>query len=175
MTHFSYRYIRLPDREFTFEADLLEASTRRIILAAPLFPSAPIRIEGETVLDRGYEAVWFLWKGAAYDLARVYRSDGVFTGYYADALEPVYWEGTDPQTLEPIVDLFLDIWITPEGRTTVLDEDELEAAVGSGVLSPARAGAARATIKRLQGAVVDGTFPPPEVRAYARTSPYQQP
>lgn len=167
MTAFSYTYIRPPNRAHTYQADLLEATSDLIILRAPLMPSRPVEIGGVIVLDRGYLATWFLFNGYPYDVARVERPDGSLTGFYADALEPVHWEGADPFTLQPITDLFLDLWIAPDGQMTVLDVDELSAAIRSGAVTAEQAETARSAIAELQTEVQAGRFPPPAVRTFS--------
>lgn len=112
------------------------------------------------MLADGYWAVWFLFKDRPYDVARFYRPDGVWTGYYADVLEPVRWRGADPHTLEPLVDLFLDLWIAPDGRYLVLDEDEFEQAARSGHLNAEQIATARSTLDQLVGEVESWAFPP---------------
>lgn len=49
-------------------------------------------------------------------------------------------------TLEPIVDLFLDLWIAPVGRFEVLDEDEFEEAVARGILTEQQTDRARSVL-----------------------------
>ena len=145
---------------------LLEANDELIIVSHESSPSKPLIHSGEVVLDKGYGAVWFLFKGRPYDLGRFYRPDGTWTGYYADILEPVRWRGSDPRTLEPIVDLFLDLWIAPDGRYVVLDEDEFEEAIAAGRLSQAQIDHARRILREVVAATERGTFPPPVVREF---------
>lgn len=120
------------------------------------------------MIGAGYQAVWFLFKGEPFDLGRFYRPDGSWTGIYVDILEPVSWRGADPTTLEPLVDLFLDIWITPEKAFQVLDEDEFTAACAAGSLTAAQDRSACATLARLLTEIRSGTFPPPEVWSFDR-------
>ncbi len=121
---------------------------------------------GEIVLDSGYWAVWFLFKDRPFDVGRFYRPDGTWTGYYADILEPVRWEGADPTTLEPIIDLFLDLWIAPDGRYVVLDEDEFAAAASRGSLTREQTVHARSVLQNLLGATERGEFPPAVVKEF---------
>jgi len=114
----------------------------------------------------GYWAVWFLFKDELFDVARLYRPDGTWTGYYADVLEPVRWSGDDPWSLDPIIDLFLDLWIAPDGGRVVLDEDEFEQAVASRYLSERQASQARKTLDELWEFTARGSFPPPTVRSF---------
>lgn len=162
----TYEFIRPPDRRYTFESDLLDSNANYIVLSNDLQPSKPLSVGGQEVLATGYHAVWFLFNGHAYDVARVYRPDGTFSGYYADVLEPVHWDDSNPETLAPIVDLFLDLWVTPAGEYLVLDEDEFAEATSRKVLTPDQAAHARSTLDALITATVAGTFPPPVVRGY---------
>lgn len=163
---FTFHFVRPPDRDYTFHSTLLAADHRHIVLTHEAFPSQPLHVDGEEVMGSGYTAVWFLFQGEPYDVARFYRPDGTWTGYYADVLEPVHWDGADPRTLQPLVDLFLDLWVTPEGRRLVLDEDEFGAAAANGVLSPQQVEQAQATLQALLTATARGDFPPEEVKSF---------
>jgi predicted RNA-binding protein associated with RNAse of E/G family len=114
----------------------------------------------------GYEAVWFLFKDEPFDVGRFYRPDGRWTGYYVDMLEPVRWQHSAPETLEPIVDLFLDLWIAPDGGFTVLDDDEFEEALAGGHITEAQAQLARETLARLVKSTQRGRFPPQIVKDF---------
>ncbi|GAC1397290.1 MAG: hypothetical protein NVSMB52_10940 [Chloroflexota bacterium] len=78
----------------------------------------------------------------------------------------MWWDGSDPATLRPIVDLFLDLWIAPDGGYVVLDEDEFEKAVADSVLTDGQASSALQTSQSLVEAVVGGQFPPDSVRVF---------
>jgi predicted RNA-binding protein associated with RNAse of E/G family len=162
----TYEFVRPPDRRYRFSGDLLHIDHQVIVLSSHLQPSKPISYGGDEVLASGYSAVWFLYNGQPWDVARVYAPDGRFTGYYADVLEPVRWAEADPTTLQPIVDLFLDVWIAPDGSYAVLDEDEFEEAVTEGSVTESQASAARSALRDLRDAVSRGDFPPPRVRDF---------
>lgn len=163
---FTFAFIRPPDRRVTFESTLIEATEGHIILAHRITPSAPLEYQGEVVMGNGYWAVWFLFKGQPYDVARVYRPDGTWTGYYADVLEPVHWDGNNPHSLPPLVDLFLDLWIAPDGEFEVLDEDELQAAIEGGTISGQQAAQARDVLAHMIAATRSGDFPPRLIRDF---------
>jgi predicted RNA-binding protein associated with RNAse of E/G family len=127
----------------------------------------PLVLEGSDVIGDNYRAVWFLVKGEGWDIAAVYRPDGAHTGYYVDVLDPVIWSDAEPGTLLPIVDLFLDIWIWPDGRYQVLDEDEFAEAVSQGWISPRQRDHALRVLGELETGIRQGTFPPREVREIA--------
>lgn len=162
----SYELIRLPDRRYTFTGKLLHADESMIVVDAQVTPSRPLVIEGREVIGNDYRAVWFLFKGEPWDIGRFYRPDGELTGYYADALQPVQWQDDDPSTLEPLVDLFLDLWVGVDGSVRVLDEDELQEAIENGAIDEARAARARQVISELLTAARAGTFPPDVVRGF---------
>ena len=147
-------------------SDLLQATNNMIVVATDLAPSKPVEYLGEIVMDAGYRAVWFLFKDQPYDIGRVYRPDGTWMGYYADVLEPVRWNGSDPATLEPIIDLFLDLWIAPDGRFEVLDEDEFEEAGVRGNITAHQIDHARRVLQDLVHATQRGSFPPAVVKEF---------
>lgn len=161
-----FRFVRPPGREYVYTARLIGADASILVLDQVVTPSSPLLIDGNEVLAAGYRAVWFLFQGAPYDVARVYRPGGEWTGYYVDVLEPVHWTGADPPTLEPIVDLFLDLWVSPDSRYWVLDEDEFEAAARSGILTDDQACHAHDTLAACIGDIARGDFPPAVVRNF---------
>lgn len=123
-------------------------------------------VGGDVAIQPGSLAVWFLYKGRCWDIARVYDAAGSFRGYYVDAVEPLYWKDQDGDTLLPIVDLFLDLWLWPEGGATILDEDELEAATVAQTISASQIELAKHTVATLVRDAKAGRFPPTEVRRY---------
>ena len=162
----TFDFIRPPDRRVSIRSLLLDATDTTIVLALELSPHRPVDYCGETVMDVGYWAVWFLFKGRPFDIGRVYRPDGTWTGYYVDVLEPVQWEASDPNTLEPIIDLFLDLWIAPDGKYMVLDEDEFEEAISLGHLTGEQVDHARSVLQELVEATEREEFPPAVVREF---------
>jgi predicted RNA-binding protein associated with RNAse of E/G family len=164
----SFELIRPPDRRYTFHYPLVEADDRHIILAHEAYPSKPLHVQGEEVMGSGYPVVWFLFKDEPFDVGRFYRPDGAWTGYYVDILEPVRWQNANPHSLEPLVDLFLDLWITPDGEHLVLDEDEFAVAAANGYLTDEQVRHAQETLQRLISAISRNEFPPPLVRAFHR-------
>lgn len=162
----AFDFIRAPDRRFSFRSLLLCVTDDIIVTAHELSPSKPVEYLAHTVLDAGYWGVWFLFKDRPFDVGRFYRPDGTWTGYYADVLEPVRWEGADPTTIEPIVDLFLDLWIAPDGRHLVLDEDEFEEAISLGHLKSEQIEHARGVLQELIQATEREEFPPAVVKEF---------
>lgn len=156
-------YHRPPDRTELFVQTLVRRSDDCIITFMPATPLArPVRVGGAVVLEEGSPAIWFTWPGRMHDVGSFHDRQGRLTGYYANVLTPVHfhspleWETTD---------LFLDVWVDGRGGT-ILDEDELAAALDAGAIDAGLAAAARAEADRLLGAARAGAFPPREVRAW---------
>lgn len=162
----TFEFVRPPDRRVRMDSRLLHAADDVIITAHQASPSKPVEHLGEVVLDKDYWAVWFLFKDRPFDVGRFYRPDGAWTGYYVDVLEPVRWVGTDPATLEPMVDLFLDLWIAPSGEFIVLDEDEFEEAIDQKRLRHDQIVHARRVLEDLIQVTQRGAFPPAVVKNF---------
>ncbi|HSG46956.1 MAG TPA: DUF402 domain-containing protein, partial [Longimicrobiales bacterium] len=104
-------YRRPPNRVQVFEQTLIhDGADVKVTLARDL-PYEPMRIEGEVVLEPGSDVVWFTFPGRWHDIGRFHRADGTFTGLYANLLTPPVLDGTEWDT----TDLFLDVWLTPDG------------------------------------------------------------
>jgi uncharacterized protein len=166
----AFDYVRPGDHRITFEASLLHADRDVVIMSHAAHPSKPLYHAGQPVIESGYAVVWFLFKGEPYDIGRFYRPDGTWTGYYIDILQPVQWSEDDALSIDPLIDLALDLWIAPDGSFQVLDEDEFVAFVNHGGLTSEQASHARHALTALVSAHEDGSFPPSIVKNYQRDS-----
>jgi predicted RNA-binding protein associated with RNAse of E/G family len=77
-------------------------------------------------------------------------------GYYSDIGEPMIQLGLDTFQM---TDLFLDIWLFPDGRLLELDWDEFEEAIKQGVITSTQADLARSTMQRLVTEAAQGIYP----------------
>jgi predicted RNA-binding protein associated with RNAse of E/G family len=153
-------YRRPPNREEIFVQRLvLRTGDCTITLHDAATVPRPMRIRGDVVLEPGSPIVWFTFDGAWHDVGRFHRADGTFTGCYANVLTPVRMAGQRWET----TDLFLDVWLPPEGHPTLLDESELTAAVEAGVVDAPTALRARREADRILEAAARGEWPPPIV------------
>lgn len=91
-----------------------------------------------------------------FNLLEFRRADGSLLGYYSDIGEPVVQLGED---LFQMTDLFLDVWLFPDGRLLELDWDEFEDAVQGQVISPAQADLAREAMRRIVDETAKGIYP----------------
>lgn len=153
-------YKRLPDRVNYFEQTLLYENNDIIITTQKISPSSPIIFNGREVLADNYTAIWFVFTDLWYDIGKIYNPDNEWTGYYCDIIMPV----TRSETKFEIVDLFLDLWVSPEGSYSIQDEDEFEEAVKNGVISDDIAEKAMNTLDYLIEETTEGRFPPKVVK-----------
>ena len=144
-------YKWLPDRVHHSQQQLLYVDEDVIVTVQRVKPSSPIIQKGQTVLDDNFSVVWFVFTGLWYGIAKVYNLNNEWTGYYCDIMEPVKRD-TDvarkPNYFE-ITDLFLDLWINPDGTYEIQDEDEFEEAVREGVINTKLKKKARGALKAL--------------------------
>lgn len=63
-----------------------------------------------------------------------------------------------------ITDLFLDLWVSPDLKWKVLDEDELEEAFKRGWITERLCLKAKLEMRKLVESVIRGKFPPPRVK-----------
>lgn len=156
-------YQRPPDRVQRFRQEVvLERDDVVVTLARDVAFDPPMRLGGRVVLEEGSSVVWFTFPGAWHDVGRFHRADGTFTGLYANVLTPVEMKGEEWHT----TDLFLDLWLPPGGDPTLLDEDELDHALGREMVEPEVAARAREEAGRLLEAARTGAWPPEVVRAW---------
>ena len=129
-------YKRPPNRVNHFQQQLLYVDDEVIVTSQRVKPSSPIVQNGKTVLDDNFATVWFVFTGLWYDVGKVYNLDNEWTGYYCDIMKPVKRSMDVNGKLEcfEITDLFLDLWINPDGTYQIQDEDEFEAAIQEGII-----------------------------------------
>jgi predicted RNA-binding protein associated with RNAse of E/G family len=160
-TFVEIHYLRPPDRREVFSQRLLLDGTDVKVTFAQAVPfDPPVRIGGEIALEAGSDAIWFTFPGVWHDIGRFHRADGSFTGIYANILTPPkieekgVWETTD---------LFLDVWVDPRGRLSVLDEDQLEEATARGWVTGEQARRASEEVDWIRREFEAGRWPPPVV------------
>jgi hypothetical protein len=79
----------------------------------------------DTTLRRGDRFVETYYTDCWYNIFEIYdRDDGALKGWYCNITRPSKF--TDGRV--EYVDLFLDLWVSADGRQTMLDEDEFLAA-----------------------------------------------
>lgn len=162
-------YKRLPDRVNYFQQQLLYEDEKVIVTSQRVKPSSPIVENGITVLGDNYTAIWFVFTDKWYDIGKIYNLNNEWTGYYCDIIQPVI---RSSDTYE-IVDLFLDLWVSPNGSYEIQDEDEFETAIQEGFISTDLAKKARNALTDLIDEVSSGIFPPEFVNEFTPNIPLE--
>lgn len=159
--HLIYR--RIPNRVLEREDELI-ADLGDVVVAKSRFEGmlAPLRVEGIEVIRNGYTMVYFAFIGENYDVLKVYDERGNFRGLYVDVLA---YTKRDGNTIE-MLDLFLDIFIFPDGRAFLLDEDELEMALNYGLIDKETFDFAYQVARDIMEKIKRREFPPSVVWKY---------
>jgi hypothetical protein len=109
---------------------------------APLVPSGDWSlVEGSF----GLSALRVTEPGASHSILHFFRSPGRFNAWYVNLERPL----TRSSVGFDLVDLFLDVSATQDGRWRWLDEDELDEALQAGLITPQEAATVRAEGERV--------------------------
>jgi len=154
---FHLRYVRLPDNVEDLHDDLVYRSKEIIVGKSQIRSANSVVFDGKTVMASGYQIVYFEMMRKWFGVGKIRDLNGKHTGYYCDIITP-------PRLLEnsvvEITDLFLDLWVSPDLRYKVLDEEELEDALEKGWISKQLYEKSRIELKKLVTSVKRGDFPP---------------
>jgi len=91
-----------------------------------------------------------------FNLLAFFDRDENLLGHYSDIGEFIIQQSAHEFRM---IDLYLDIWLFPDGRLIELDWDEFEEAIKLQVITPAQADLARTAMQRLVGEVKQGIYP----------------
>lgn len=103
----------------------------------------------------------FYPRGEPFNLLVFRGHNGEILGYYSDIAMPLRKVDDGYE----IVDLFLDIWLKPDGTLLELDLDEFQDAVSKGLITEEQQALARTAFERLKQEAKRGLYP----RKYMRT------
>lgn len=160
-------YRRLPNRDEMFTQTLVDVQMDCVVtLLEAASIATPMRINGQVVLDPDSPIVWHTYPGKWHDIGRFHRSDGIFTGYYANVLTPVRMDGAQWFT----TDLCLDVWYGADGRVELLDEEDFAEAVNRGWIDARTEHRARMEAEDLLRSAHHGAWPPAEVHQWTLQS-----
>ena len=112
-----------PAGQVTYEYDgILLTRDEHSITVEALFDRADMPFM-DTVLRTGDRFVEYYYNDRWYNIFEIHdRDDDRIKGWYCNVCKPAsFHEG-----IVAYVDLALDLWVSPDGRQTVLDEDEFE-------------------------------------------------
>lgn len=91
-----------------------------------------------------------------FNLLEFRDENGKLLGHYSDIGEPAI--RISPHEIQ-MTDLFLDIWLFPDGQLIELDWDEFEEALENQVITSAQADLARSAMRRLVTETSMGIYP----------------
>jgi len=155
------RYVRLPAQTMEMYDELVYRSNKVIVGESQITSAHSIVFDGKSVLSAGFPIVYFELIGKWFNIVKVRNMQGKHTGYYCDVTTP-------PKLLEDgsveLTDLFLDLWVSPDLKYKVLDEDELEEALEKGRIEKQLYDKAKKELRKLVALVERGRFPPKLVR-----------
>ena len=150
------RYIRLPNRTMEFLDELVFRSDQMIVGKSHVTSANSVIFDGRTVLAQGFPITYFQFLDKWFTIVKIRNLKGEHTGYYCDIVLP-------PRLLREwveITDLFLDLWVSPDLRYRILDEDELEEALQQKWIDKEIYEKARMELQRLISKVENKRFPP---------------
>ncbi|HMR98781.1 MAG TPA: DUF402 domain-containing protein [Anaerolineales bacterium] len=109
---------------YEYEGDELRRDDTSIVLEA-LFTRDDMPFQDVT-FKKGDRFVEYYYSDRWYNIFAIYdRDDGQVKGWYCNIGKPAVIE----DGVVSYVDLALDLWVSADGRQTVLDEDEFESLV----------------------------------------------
>jgi len=127
-------------REVTVYPGRVLRRTAGMIVLATRWDRPPLDL-GYVVLEPGDRWVETFYADRWYNVFEIHGADGRLKGWYCNIARPARIAGAEVSA----EDLALDLWVDPQGRATVLDEEEFAALA----LSAGERGAADAALARL--------------------------
>ena len=125
--------------------------------------SPPLMIGDTIVADHGYVWLRFWLLEDETILEKYYDAQAQSVGYYVPISLPLKRRGEQLETYS----LLLALWLQPDERITVLHEEQFEAAVTAGDITPVEAEHAEYRIRELTTGLAKKQFPPALVRNFA--------
>ncbi|MEM3396985.1 MAG: DUF402 domain-containing protein [Thermoplasmata archaeon] len=111
-------------------------------------------VDGKVVIDRSCRAFCADFIGKPYEILVVLDKENALRGYYVNINRKI--ERQENKIF--VHDLFLDIWVFPDMKWQVLDEEEFEAAREKGLLPEEDVELARQTLKEFLEKIDSGEF-----------------
>lgn len=155
------RYIRLPNQALELYDELIYRSERVIVGKGQIASANSVVFDEKVVLANGFQIFYFDLFGKWFTVGKIRNFQGMHTGYYCDIVMP-------PRLLDDggveVTDLFLDLWVSPDLKFKVLDEEELENALSRGWITRQLYNKAKEELRKLFKIVESKKFPPYSVK-----------
>jgi hypothetical protein len=134
----------------SYQAKLAETFADGVRLEAA-WTRPPLAL-GYTTFETGDQFVEWFFTDRWYNIFEIHAGDGTLKGWYCNITEPATL-GVDSIAAR---DLILDLWVAPDGRQQVLDEDEFAA---DSSLDPEIRHAAQRALAELRTLAATGAYP----------------
>jgi predicted RNA-binding protein associated with RNAse of E/G family len=155
------RVIRPHGETCDHEQELVEDRGNLIITKFD-FLNHRLAVHDQLVIADGYHALLFEFFHPPLEIIVVTDEDRILTGYYCNV-------NTEPSRIDggyEVVDLYLDIFVLPDMRYEILDEDEFQEAIEKGWITEEQVSLARETVARVVKDIETGRFPPRIVQEF---------
>ncbi len=141
-----------------------ESLTNLIVERVTWDTDAPVQLIGDIpIANPGYVWLRFWLLEEALVLEKYFDAEQQPIGYYLPICMPAKRQNDQLQATS----LALALWLTPDGRVTVLHEAEFDATVSKGEIAPVEAAHAEYQIRELTTLIARSNFPPALVRNFA--------
>ena len=127
----------------TYEAEVTQRLPDGVRLSARW--TRPLMPLGYVTFETGDHFTEWFFSDRWYNIFEIASPDGTLKGWYCNVAAPAVIEADDLFCR----DLILDLWVTPEGATSVLDEDDFAAEQSLDAATRAQALAGLAELQRL--------------------------
>ncbi|MGE5333357.1 MAG: DUF402 domain-containing protein [Nitrososphaerota archaeon] len=127
----------------TYEAEVAQRLPDGVRLSAR-WTRPPMQL-GYVTFETGDHFTEWYFSDRWYNIFEIASPDGTLKGWYCNVAAPAMIEANDLFCR----DLILDLWVTPEGATSVLDEDDFAAERSLDAATRAQALAGLAELQRL--------------------------
>jgi len=109
------------ETKIQYQGEVVEYLSHGVIIQA--YWSHPTKNLGYVSFEPGDRFIEYYYTDRWYNIFDIASTQGVRKGWYCNIAEPaILFEDRIEQ-----VDLLLDVWVSPEGETLILDEDEFAA------------------------------------------------
>ncbi len=104
-----------------YSGEIIKHLTYGVVIQASW--TLPARDLGYIVFEPGDQFTEYYYTNRWYNIFDIARSDGTRKGWYCNVAEPAHIYNDEIEQ----IDLLLDVWVDPQGKALVLDEDEFAA------------------------------------------------
>lgn len=158
MKSIKVRYLRPSKEDREWEQRLLVDAEKMIVSSFVFHLEKPFSPLGEPLIEDGYSGVLFDFFYRWYNVVKVFDHDEELVGYYSDIRTP-------PEKMDDgyiAKDLFLDIWVEPNGEYFLLDREEFESSDIDGRLKEK----VESILNKLVDRIEENRYPPEEVKEF---------